>query len=400
VLADLRELERRTAGPEGARRLCWGHGWREARALLGELVAEIGLELELDQAGNAWAYLEGESEPALVIGSHLDSVPGGGWLDGSLGVCAALGALRAWATERRRPTRTLALVDWSDEEGARFGRSLFGSSAVAGRFDPAEMADSRDQDERTAREVLAENGIELDRVPAAGARRDRVGAYLELHIEQGPVLDRRGKPTAAVVGCVGVERWRLSFTGQASHAGSTPMGERRDAGLAAAAAALRIESIGARAGGTATTGRLSLRPGVATAVAGRADLLVDLRHAETASLEGMVHDVRGEARAAAEQRGCELVAELVWRTAPTLFDPRLVAIARRVAGGEELFSGALHDAAEMARIVPAAMLFCPSIGGISHAKEEDTAEPDIAVAVESFGRLVTAAIAAMPPGPG
>ncbi len=398
VIADLRELQRRTAGPDGAERLCWGEGWREARALLGELVAEIGLSSEIDEAGNAWAYLEGESEPALVLGSHLDSVPGGGWLDGSLGVMAGLGLLRAWAKEGGGPPRTLALVDWADEEGARFGRSLLGSSAVAGGFDPAEMAELRDQDARPAREVLAENGVDLDRVPEARSRQQRIGTYLELHIEQGPVLDRGRLPTAAVAGCVGIERWRLRFTGQTSHSGTTPMGDRRDAGLAAAAAALRIESIGAETGGTATTGQLSLRPGIATAVPGRADLIVDLRHAESESLARMLSEVESEARAAAEERGCGFEAGLIWRTSPTHFDPRLLAAAREIAAGRELVSGALHDAAEMARVVPAAMLFCPSIGGISHAKEEDTAESDIRIAVESFGALVEAAMASMAPG--
>src|SRR5215207_8106860 len=135
VLADLRELERRTGGPEGARRLCWGEDWRAARELLGELLAEIGLEPERDPAGNLWAFLAGDAEPALAVGSHLDSVPAGGRLDGAYGVMAGLGVLRAWARSGDRPPRTLALVDWADEEGARFGRSLLGSSAFSGSLE-------------------------------------------------------------------------------------------------------------------------------------------------------------------------------------------------------------------------------------------------------------------------
>src|SRR5215218_7612610 len=164
VIADLRELQRRTGDGAGAQRLCWGEGWRKARAFLGELLAELGLEPERDEAGNLWAYLPGEREPALALGSHLDSVPQGGWLDGALGVMAALGVIRAWATAGRGPPRTLALVDWADEEGARFGRSLFGSSAAAGTLDPDELAGAEDAGGRSAAEVLGENGIELRRV--------------------------------------------------------------------------------------------------------------------------------------------------------------------------------------------------------------------------------------------
>ena len=204
------------------------------RAFLGELLAELGLEPEVDEAGNAWAYLSGGSDRALALGSHLDSVPNGGWLDGALGVMGALGVLRAWAGGET-PPRTLALVDWADEEGARFGRSLFGSSAAAGTFDPAELANARDADGLRAPGVLAENGVELTRVLESGSRLERVGSYLELHIEQGPVLESKGISAAAVTGCVGVERHRFVIRGRVSHAGTTPMDVRHDAGLAAAA---------------------------------------------------------------------------------------------------------------------------------------------------------------------
>jgi N-carbamoyl-L-amino-acid hydrolase len=392
VIADLRELDRRTGGPDGARRLCWGEEWRAARELLSELLAEIGLEGERDEAGNVWAMLEGEAEPALALGSHLDSVPGGGWLDGALGVMAALGVLRAWREAGRRPPRALALVDWADEEGARFGRSLFGSSAVAGTLDPAELERSRDADGRLAPEVLAENGVELGAAPRAAARRDRLGGYLELHIEQGPVLDAERIAVAAVKGCVGIERYRLRFAGQASHAGTTPMDDRRDAGLAAADAALRIERVAVESGGKATTGQLSLEPGIPTAVAGVAAMTVDLRHEEALGLEQMLRRALEEAAQAAAARGCELDEERIWGIEPVRFDSGLVSAAVEAAGGGPLTSGALHDAAEMARVMPVAMLFCPSIGGISHAREEDTSEADLSAGIEALGRLATAAL--------
>jgi hydantoinase/carbamoylase family amidase len=392
VIADLRELDARTGGPGGARRVCWGAEWRAARELLGELLAEIQLEPERDEAGNLWAYLPGEREPALALGSHLDSVPEGGWLDGALGVMAALGALRAWAAEGRTPPRSLALVDWADEEGARFGRSLFGSSAAAGTLDPDELAGSEDAEGRSATEVLAENGIELTRVTEAGSRLERIGAYLELHIEQGPVLEAKGIAAAAVGGCAGVERRRFRISGRASHAGTTPMDARRDAGLAAAAAALRVEELARDAGGVGTVGVLELGPGAPTIIPGSAELVVDLRHPEREPLARMLEAVREAVAAGAAERGCEVREEPVWRIDPVSFDPELVERAREaceeVTGtGLELASGALHDAAEIARKAPAAMVFSRSAGGISHSPAEDTEEADLRAAIEAFGLL-------------
>jgi N-carbamoyl-L-amino-acid hydrolase len=393
VVADLRELDRRTGGPDGARRVCWGEEWREARAFLVELVAELGIEPDRDQAGNLWARLDGDGDQAVAVGSHVDSVPAGGWLDGALGAIAGVGALRAWAEAGRRPPRSLVLVDWADEEGARFGRSLFGSSAFAGTLDPDSVRELRDADGRAIADVLAENGVELDRAPECAVRRDGLAAFLELHIEQGPVLVDEGSRAAAVRGCAGVERLRFRFEGQASHAGTTPMDVRRDAGLAAAEAALAVERIPAAEGGVATTGELRLEPGIPTAVAGAATLAVDLRNPDAAALARMLEAARAGCRAAASQRGCRVDETPVWRIEPIPFDPRLVAAAREacreVAGSErELTSGALHDAAEVARVVPAAMLFAPSIAGISHAKEEDTSEADLLMAIRAFGALV------------
>jgi hydantoinase/carbamoylase family amidase len=392
VIADLRALDRLTGGEGGARRVCWGEVWRDARAFLTDLLAEIGLEPERDEAGNLWAYLPGDSDSALALGSHIDSVPKGGWLDGAYGVLGALGVVRAWANAGRTPPRTLALVDWADEEGARFGHSLFGSSAFAGSLRIDEARELRDADGKALPDVLAENGVELDRVLEAGSRRRRLGAYLEMHIEQGPVLEREGISTAAVVGCVGIERHRFRITGQASHAGTTPMELRRDAGLAAADAAIRIEAIGREHDGMATTGVLRLQPGIPTAVAGEAELVADLRHADGGELAGMLAEVLAVVEDAAGARECESETERIWSIEPTPFDATLVTEARaacsQISGADRpLTSGALHDAAEVARVLPAAMVFCPSIDGLSHAKEEDTAEADLIAGLEAFGLL-------------
>jgi hydantoinase/carbamoylase family amidase len=397
VIADLRELARRTSDDAGAQRLCWGDGWRTAREFLWELLDEIGLEPEVDEAGNACAYLPGEREPALTVGSHLDSVPNGGWLDGALGVMGGLGVLRAWANAAARPSMTLALVDWADEEGARFGRSLFGSSAAAGTFDPAELADARDSDGRAAAEVLADNGVDLERVGESRARLGPLHTYLELHIEQGPVLEAEGIRAAAVSGCVGVERVRFRVGGRVSHAGTTPMNARHDAGLAAAEAALRVERIATAEGGVGTVGEIDFEPGIATAVPGRASITVDLRHRDADALARMLEAAREAVAACAEERGCEVSEQPVWRIEPIEFDPGLVALAReacgRLAGTPyELPSGALHDAASMAPRLPTVMVFSPSIAGISHAPEEDTSEADLRAAIEVFGAVANGRI--------
>jgi hydantoinase/carbamoylase family amidase len=397
VIADLRELDRRTGGPDGARRLCWGEEWRAARDFLCELLGELGVEPERDEAGNLWARLEGESEPALAVGSHLDSVPGGGWLDGALGVMTGLGVLRAWAESGERPPKTLVLVDWADEEGARFGRSLFGSSAFSGTLVPDDVRDLHDRDGRALADVLASNDVDLERVLECRGRRESLAAYLEHHIEQGPVLEAEGASTAAVGGCAGVERWRFDFRGQASHAGTTPMQMRRDAGLAAADAALRIEGVAERSQGVATTGAITFSPGIPTAVPGQAELLVDLRNPDSAALSTMLAEAQTFAEQAAAKRTCDVTTEPIWQIEPIPFDPDLVALALdavKSAGGRQqpMTSGALHDAAEVARVLPAAMLFVPSIGGISHAKEEDTSEADLATGIEAFGRLANAAL--------
>jgi hydantoinase/carbamoylase family amidase len=392
VIAQLRELDRRTGGPAGGRRVAWTEPWHAGRAFLAGLLAEIEIEPEQDEAGNLWAWLVGEAEPALALGSHLDSVPAGGWLDGALGVMAGLGVLRGWAARGELPPRTLALIDWADEEGARFGRSLFGSSAFAGTLSVENARRLVDREGNRLDAVLVAEGIDLDRALESGARRSRLAAYIELHIEQGPVMERDRLRAAAVAGCVGVERHRIRFLGQSAHAGTTPMDMRSDAGLAAAAVALAIEEIARERGGTATTGVLELSPGAATIVPGQADLSVDLRHSAASRLATMLDETREASQLAADRRGCDVQFEALWEIAPTAFDARLVRCAREacaeVTGSDRvLTSGALHDAAEVARVLPVAMIFAPSIGGLSHTPVEDTGEDDLAAAIEAFGLL-------------
>jgi len=390
VLADLRELAARTADDAGAQRVAWTETWTRARDLLRERLAELHLAPEADEAGNLWTVLPGRSERLVVVGSHLDSVPDGGPLDGALGVLAGLEVLRSVAADGTPPPASLALVDWADEEGARFGRSLLGSSAVAGDLDPDAVRDLTDAEGTTLEAALARHGVDLDRAPAAAARRERVAACLELHIEQGPVLEREGRPLAAVTGCLGVERKRIVLRGQPAHAGSTPMEDRDDPLVAAAGVVLAVRETAERHGGRGTVGRIVARPGTPTAVAAEVELVADLRHADAAELATMLRDVVVAA-------GERAAVEHVWSIEPIAFElvDLATAAAEDVTGEppERLVSGALHDAASLARAgVPTAMLFVPSIGGLSHAREERTEDADIALGVQALERLVRRAL--------
>jgi N-carbamoyl-L-amino-acid hydrolase len=392
AIDDLRELQRRTADAGGARRVAWTPDWLEARALLRERLDALGLAPEQDEAGNLWTYLPGESDEIVALGSHLDAVPGGGWLDGALGVMAGLELLRAYVEAGAAPRRTLALVDFADEEGSRFGRSLLGSSAVSGTLDAAAEAGLTDAEGRRLDAVLAGYGVDLGEALRAAARRERLVAYLELHIEQGPVLEQRGVAAAAVSGTTGIERHTVTIRGRQGHAGATPMALRRDPMMAAAEALVGIERAALEAGGMATVGLLKADPGIVTAVPGVVELGLDVRHADADRLAALLAAATAEIRRAAARRGCEAEVQPHWSVPPTRFDARLVELARAAcaqAGGDDelVISGPGHDAVEMARVVPTAMVFAPSRGGLSHTVDEDTSEADLRIAIEAFALL-------------
>jgi allantoate deiminase len=368
VLADLRALEELTHG----RRLAWADGWMHAREWLRARLAELPVEVEEDAAGNLWATLAGASREFVAVGSHIDSVPDGGWLDGALGVLAGLELLRS-RVGTELPV-SLRLVDFADEEGARFGRSLVGSTAVAGGLDA----------EPDLAAAARECGIDLRRANDARGQLSGALAYLELHIEQGPVLEASGRSVCAVDGCAGVERHRVLVRGETAHAGAAPMDMRSDALVAAARAV--VELTDRTHEGTATIGRIEASPGVPTIVPGAVELVVDLRHPRP---EGLA-----ELHAAAHQAfGPGAEWEPIWRIDPIPFDPALVELAREASGGgPAMTSGALHDAAALAPHVPSVMLFVPSKRGISHSREEDTDEADIAAGVRALDRLLDLAI--------
>ena len=390
VVASLRQLAERTGGPEGSRRLCWTPEWVQARNLLREHLATLPVEVDTDEAGNLWAVLRGARPETLVVGSHLDSVPKGGWLDGALGVMSGLELIRSLAEEGTPPV-TVALVDWADEEGARFSRSLFGSGAVMGTLDVEVLRGLKDKEGGSLPEILAEHGVDIDNLDGAQRRLEDVKAYVEVHIEQGPILESLNTGICTVSGTKGIEREYLTFRGQAAHAGTMPMGMRRDSFRAAARFALEIAEIGARHDGVTTVGYAACRPGVVTAVAGETRITMDMRHISTESLQAMFDEAHDAAARAAEAEGCSVEWEHIFRIPPMPFHPALLDAARasvaEVEGHEvELPSGALHDASEMARRIPTVMIFSSSIDGLSHTKEEDTPEEHLRMAADAFDR--------------
>jgi hydantoinase/carbamoylase family amidase len=402
VLEDLRELARLTGGPDGARRVCWTDEWDRAREFLRSRLDELPVEVTVDAAGNLWAGMPGEQDGFVIVGSHVDSVPAGGWLDGALGVFTAVEAIRAHAGDGRPPVG-LRLVDWADEEGARFGRSLFGSSCCAGTLDPDEVRDLRDRDGERLEDVVARYGVELDSARESGAELTGARAYIECHIEQGPVLESRGEPAAAVLGTFGVERHVAVFTGQTAHAGATPMPLRHDTFMAASQAALAVREVGIRHEGVCTVGGATSEPGVVTAVPGRTEMLLDQRHLDPDALAAMLDEAREGCDRAAADHGCEVELKHLWRIPPIPFDDRLIGFARQAvseAGGKDtaIPSGPLHDAAEMARLIPTVMLFSSSSPPVSHTKEEDTPEEDLRVMIDAYGRTVEATLAAAAAG--
>ncbi len=389
VIERLRALDARSGG----RRVAWGPEWRGERerfvAWLHEQVP--GVDVKRDPAGNLWARRAGESPETVIIGSHLDCVPAGGWLDGCLGVLAAAEVLRTLESHRR----SVALVDWADEEGARFGHSLLGSSAACGLLDVDAAAALRDADGVTLADALDANGVVVADMRGASAELDGACAYAELHIEQGPVLDDEGTACCAVDGCLGVRRTEVVFTGRAGHAGATPMDRRRDPLAAAAAFALKARELGIAADGLVTVGALRTEPGTPTAIAERVRLVVDLRHRDLDALEGANSALRESADGCAETEGVVVRWEPVWRIDPIRFDGSLVSRAQSVTGGRApLTSGPLHDAAAVARAgVPTVMVFARTLGGTSHSREEDAREEDLVAAIDAYGALVTELVA-------
>jgi N-carbamoyl-L-amino-acid hydrolase len=400
TVEELRELQELTGDENGAQRVAWTETWERARQWLRDKVEGSGAEESVDAAGNQWFTLRGESDRAVLIGGHIDSVPNGGWLDGSLNVVAGVEVLRRIAAEGTPPA-TVRLVNWADEEGARFGRSLFGSSAAAGSMaDQDELRARKDADGIALADALRDHGVDLDSALDAHSELAGAAAYLELHIEQGPVLESLDLPLGVVLGTFGVERHQVTFRGQAAHAGSTPMDKRRDALAGAARLELEIREIAKRTGEGAvcTIGSVVTKPGIVTSVVETAECLLDQRHLDAAKLAGMLDEAKSASEQFARDEDIEVEWQRIWKIEPILFDDALIELAdesiREVtSNSHRLPSGPLHDAAEVARAgIPTVMVFVQSLRGLSHTKLEDTKEEHLELAVQALDRLASKTI--------
>jgi beta-ureidopropionase / N-carbamoyl-L-amino-acid hydrolase len=395
TIADLQELRRLTADDHGAQRIAWTPMWLKAREWFQGKLAALPVEHHLDAAGNSWTTLQGASDRTLILGSHLDSVPNGGWLDGCLGVLASFEVLRAICEDfQGKPPITIRLVDWADEEGARFGRSLFGSSAFAGTHTIEADRARTDRDGVRLEDALRQCNIDMDRIGEAVAERGHAGAYLELHIEQGPVLEGMQLPLGVVLGTKGVERHAITFYGQEAHSGSTPMAVRRDALAAAAKLALEIRPIARKhPDAVATMGSVKTFPGIVTAVVGRCETTLDMRDLDADVLASMLAEAKEASRRFAAEEGCTVEWSRIWSIEPIPFHPQLVqfcdqAVRETAGSSHQLPSGPLHDAAEVSRAgIPVVMMFTQSLNGLSHNPAENTKTEHLELAVEAFDRL-------------
>jgi hydantoinase/carbamoylase family amidase len=400
TVAELRELQQLTGDDNGAQRVAWTDTWERARDWLRGKVSGTGAEETVDPAGNQWFTLRGASDRTVLIGGHIDSVPNGGWLDGCLNAMAGVEVLRRIAAEGSPPV-TVRLVNWADEEGARFGRSLFGSSAAAGSMaDQDELRSRKDADGIALPDALRAHGVDLDSALDARSELEGAAAYLELHIEQGPVLESMDLPLGVVLGTFGVERHQVTFRGQAAHAGSTPMDRRRDALAGAARLELEIREIAKRTGEGAvcTMGGVVTKPGIVTSVVETAECLLDQRHLDASKLAEMLSNAEAASRRFAQEEDIEVEWERIWNIEPILFDDELIELAdgsiKEVAGtSHRLPSGPLHDAAEVARAgIPTVMVFVQSLRGLSHTKLEDTKPEHLELSVQALDRLATKTI--------
>jgi hydantoinase/carbamoylase family amidase len=398
AIHNLHELANLTSDSQGAQRVAWTEPWAVARRWLSDQLAALPVQEEFDEAGNQWATLVGDTDRCVMLGGHLDSVPDGGWLDGTLNVVAALAVLRALAGAGT-PRLTVRIVNWADEEG-RFGHSLLGSSAVAGLVDPARVAEFRDGRGLVLKDALSAHGIDLRRISESRRQIGNAAAYLELHIEQGPVLETVGRPLAAVTGTKGVHRHVVRFVGQTAHAGSTPMDMRQDSMVAASRLVLAVREIARRAAADAvcTVGRITAKPGVETAVPGSCELTLDQRSIDERVLKELLSEAREASEAIASEEKVRVEWEHIFSVEPAMFEPRMVALCDQAV--QELCgysyrmpSGPLHDATAMAHAgVPTGMIFVQSLRGLSHTKDEASLDEHIKLGVHALAKATSLAL--------
>jgi len=376
-------LNRQTLTPEDG----------QIRAWFAETATSLGATLRTDRVGSQFALFPGaEDLPPIAMGSHLDTQPTGGRFDGILGVLAGLAAIRAMRGADRTTRHPLAVINWTNEEGARFAPAMLASGVHAGVFTEAYALSRTDAQGTTVAEALT-------RIGQAGAMAPGgldLAAYFELHIEQGPILEQEGADIGVVTGVQGISWFDVTVTGAPTHAGTTPLHLRHDPVLAAAAMIQAVNGLAAPdAAARATVGQLAAYPGSRNTVAAHVGFTIDLRHPDAqqlAVLEGALHAALPKL---AEAQGCSVAIEQIWHAPPVVFDSGCVAAVREAAtllGARHraIVSGAGHDAVYLARICPTAMIFTPCLGGVSHHPAESITREQAALGADVLLQAVLA----------
>jgi allantoate deiminase len=393
LAADLEEAARIGADDGGVSRFAWTPELARANEWLVGRLRELGLETEIDAAGNVFGRWEGGEGTAVLVGSHLDTVPRGGRYDGALGVLAALEVVRTLRREAVSLRRPLWIVSFNDEEGSRFQTGMLGSRAFIGDLDP------EDWRRRGVADAMAAGGFDFERLGEAKAV-DGVGAYLELHIEQGPVLEQEGLDLGIVSGIAGLLGFRVRLAGEANHAGTTPMASRRDALAGAARIVLELrDEARSRGDMTANVGILTVAPGGFNVIPGTAEFTIDARAGDADAFARAEKFVRDTLERVGAEEQLELEVTETHRKQPTPLDPELQELLAQGAAAEgatarSMPSGAGHDAMVLAKQVPAAMLFVPSRAGISHSPDEYTSPEQCELGARVLARAVRALVAA------
>jgi N-carbamoyl-L-amino-acid hydrolase len=401
LLADLRALAAIGGLPEGGvDRLAWSEPDLVGRRWFAERMAEAGIEARVDAALNVFGHVPGTTGPWVLTGSHLDSVPKGGWLDGAYGAVAGLEVLRTLVESADPLAQRVEIVGFADEEGVRFEFGLIGSLALVGELDIERLRDGIDWQGIAIRHVLATAGRDLDRMLEAQQHRDSIKGFLELHIEQGPRMEAEGLELAVVTGIVGVHRQRIEIRGTQNHAGTTPFRLRHDAGRAAARAAAELRDIvqGVDADAVANIGSMRFLPGGVNVIPGRAQFTLEVRHLNERVIGAAVSAFASQLKRICAEEGCQAEVELLSSVPPAPMDANITEVLEQAVTDlgkrpARLSSGAGHDAAVLSRHVPTGMLFVPSIGGLSHSPQETTSDEHLVLGTQALLRGVRAVAA-------
>lgn len=396
LLATLERLSEFGRNPEGGvTRIGFSETDLAARGYLAGLMKEAGLEVRVDPAGNLFGRRAGEKKlPTLLFGSHMDSVPHGGNFDGDVGSMGALEVMRALHDARVKTSHPLEMVIWTNEEGHHFGLGTLGSGVAAGLLGN-EILERKDPEGVTLGDWLRRYGQDPSRLLDARIPKGALSAYLELHIEQGPILDETQVPIGIVQGIVGLKRWSCVTTGVANHAGTTPMNRRRDALAAASRHALAVREVVRAEPGrqVGTVGYMRAEPGAINVIPGRVEFPVELRDLDAATIDRLFARIRERFQQIAQEEGVETRCTQLDDVTPARADPLLQAAIREAAAAlglrtSDLPSGAVQDAQQIAQIAPMGMIFVPSRGGISHSPQEYTSPEDVANGAEVLYRTL------------